>query len=113
MKGFHALVYLVVGGSIRDSQCGFKLFSRQVARVFAANQRTTRFGFDVELVRLAQLTAVPMAEVQVTWTEIPGSKVRVLSMVRMALELAATLVGYSTGLWTLKAPTWGALGSAE
>lgn len=30
---------------------------------------------------------IPMAEIQVTWTEIPGSKLRVTSTISMALEL--------------------------
>lgn len=38
---------------------------------------------------------VPMAEVQVTWTEIPGSKIRITSMAHMALELAMIKAGYS------------------
>lgn len=37
---------------------------------------------------------VPMAEVQVNWTEIPGSKIRVTSMAHMALELAMIKAGY-------------------
>jgi hypothetical protein len=40
---------------------------------------------------------VPMAEVQVTWTEIPGSKIRLASMAHMALELAMIKAGYSMG----------------
>ena len=35
-----------------------------------------------------------MAEVQVNWTEIPGSKIRVTSMAHMALELAMIKAGY-------------------
>jgi hypothetical protein len=38
-----------------------------------------------------------MAEVQVTWTEIPGSKIRLASMAHMALELAMIKAGYSMG----------------
>ena len=38
-----------------------------------------------------------MAEVQVTWTEIPGSKIRLASMAHMALELAMIKAGYSLG----------------
>lgn len=37
-----------------------------------------------------------MAEVQVNWTEIPGSKIRVTSMVHMAIELAMIKAGYSS-----------------
>lgn len=37
-----------------------------------------------------------MAEVQVNWTEIPGSKIRVTSMVHMAMELAMIKAGYSS-----------------
>ncbi len=35
-----------------------------------------------------------MAEVQVNWTEIPGSKIRVTSMAHMALELVMIKAGY-------------------
>lgn len=43
-----------------------------------------------------------MAEVQVNWTEIPGSKIRPTSMIHMALELAAIRAGYGLGLWQVK-----------
>lgn len=38
---------------------------------------------------------IPMSEVQVHWTEIPGSKIRPSSMAHMALELALLKAGYS------------------
>ena len=99
MHGFHALVTLVVGNTIRDTQCGFKLFTRATARLLFPNQRLQRWAFDVELVRLAQVFGVPMAEVQVTWTEIPGSKVRVTSIVHIAFELVLVALGYRSGVW--------------
>ena len=33
MLGFHMVVYLFGVKSVRDTQCGFKLFSRRVARL--------------------------------------------------------------------------------
>ncbi len=45
---------------------------------------------------------VPMAEVQVNWTEVPGSKIRPTSMVHMAMELAAIKLGYGLGLWAVR-----------
>ena len=46
--------------------------------------------------------AVPLAEVAVNWQEIPGSKVRVSSILHMAFEMAAILVGYGTGAWVAR-----------
>lgn len=104
MHGFHVLVMMVVGNRIRDTQCGFKLFSRAAAQQLYSNQRLQRWCFDVELVYLAQQLKIPMAEVQVTWTEIPGSKIRMTSMAHMALELAMIKAGYGGGLWTVRGP---------
>jgi len=104
MHGFHALVTLVVGNAIRDTQCGFKLMTRPAAQLIIPNQRLQRWAFDVELVYLAQVLKVPMAEVQVAWTEIPGSKVRITSIVHIAFELAMVRFGYGTGVWTVAGP---------
>jgi dolichyl-phosphate beta-glucosyltransferase len=104
MRGFHALVTLVVGSEIRDTQCGFKLFTRAAARLLFPNQRLQRWAFDVELVKLAQSFNVPTAEVQVAWTEIPGSKIRITSVVHIAFELAMIAVGYGSGVWRAEGP---------
>ena len=45
-----------------------------------------------------------MAEVQVEWTEIPGSKVRITSIAHIAFELATIAVGYGTGAWQAQGP---------
>mmetsp|Transcript_26205 Transcript_26205/g.47971 ORF Transcript_26205/g.47971 Transcript_26205/m.47971 type:complete len:267 (+) Transcript_26205:355-1155(+) len=94
MKGFHMLVLFVAGGKIRDTQCGFKLFSRRAAAVIFSNLRLRRWCFDVEVVLLCRFLGVPIAEVDVTWTEVPGSKLRVMSVVHMALELLLIKVSY-------------------
>ena len=121
MRGFRLLVSAVAGDSVRDTQCGFKLFTRGAARVLFGNQRLQRWCFDVELVHLAtsrlraasssesegqgegeEGPAVPLVEVAVNWQEIPGSKVRISSILHMAFEMAAILVGYGTGAWVAR-----------
>lgn len=100
MHGFHALVTLVVGNTIRDTQCGFKLMTRKAAQMIVPQQRLQRWAFDVELVKLAQTLQVPMSEEQVVWTEIPGSKVRITSIAHIAFELALIKLGYDVlGTW--------------
>ena len=63
---------------IADSQCGFKAFTAGAAvRLFDA-LFTRGFGFDVELLLLAQAMGCQVVEVAVNWTDQTGSKVGVL-----------------------------------
>lgn len=99
-KGFHFLVTFVAGSRTRDTQCGFKLFTRRAAAMLYGNQRLQRWCFDVELIYLADVLEVPLTEVFVEWTEMPGSKIRATSILSMAWELVAIKAGYQLlGLW--------------
>lgn len=63
MWGFHTFLGLIVGGSgggIRDTQCGFKLFTRAAARDLFSVLHIERWAFDVELVYLAARRGIPM-----------------------------------------------------
>ncbi|KAG8390884.1 hypothetical protein BUALT_Bualt01G0130000 [Buddleja alternifolia] len=101
MKGFHLVVLLAAGPGIRDTQCGFKMFTRAAARKLFTNIRLKRWCFDVELVYLCKLFRIPMIEISVNWCEIPGSKVNLLSIPNMLWEMALMSVGYRTGIWKL------------
>lgn len=73
-----------------DTQCGFKLFRAAVADDLFPALRTDGFGFDVELVLLAQRRGYRIAEVPINWTDQPGSKVGVLKDgPRMLAEIVA------------------------
>ena len=61
-----------------DTQCGFKLFRAGVADDLFASLRTDGFGFDVELLLLAQRRGYRIKEVPINWVDQPGSKVGVL-----------------------------------
>jgi dolichyl-phosphate beta-glucosyltransferase len=94
MKGFHLFVLTCVNG-VKDTQCGFKLFTRRTAHLLFKNQHIERWAFDVELLFLAQRFATPIVEVPVTWQEIDGSKLDPLSgSIQVALTLAFTFVRF-------------------
>ncbi|PYO55811.1 MAG: glycosyl transferase family 2 [Candidatus Rokuibacteriota bacterium] len=80
---------------IADSQCGFKCFRGPVAEDLFRSLRTDGFGFDVELLLLAQRRGYRIAEVAVNWADQPGSKVHVLTdgprMVGQILRVRAAL----------------------
>ncbi|XP_058109690.1 uncharacterized protein LOC131252918 isoform X3 [Magnolia sinica] len=101
MKGFHLVVLLTAGPGIRDTQCGFKMFTRAAARELFTNIRLKRWCFDVELVYLCKHLNIPMVEVSVNWSEIPGSKVRLTSIIHMLFELLLIRVGYGLGMWKI------------
>ncbi|KAG1365779.1 dolichyl-phosphate beta-glucosyltransferase [Cocos nucifera] len=101
MKGFHLVVLLTAGPGIRDTQCGFKMFTRAAARKLFTNIRLKRWCFDVELVYLCKHLGIPMVEVSVTWSEIPGSKVRLTSIIHMLFELILIRLGYGLGIWKI------------
>jgi len=102
MKAFHLCVLLVAGPGIRDTQCGFKMFTRSAARQLFSNLRLKRWCFDVELVFLCKRLQIPVSEVSVTWAEIPGSKVRFFSFVHMLLELVLVRLGYGFHIWKIQ-----------
>ncbi|GMH04276.1 hypothetical protein Nepgr_006115 [Nepenthes gracilis] len=102
MKGFHLVVLLAAGPGIRDTQCGFKMFTRAAARKLFTNIRLKRWCFDVELVYLCKYFGIPTVEISVTWSEIPGSKVNPLSIPNMLWEIVLMSTGYRTGMWKIR-----------
>lgn len=60
---------------IRDTQCGFKLFSREAGRVIFPRMTVEGFGFDVELLYLAKKHHFRIKELPVTWINDRDSKI--------------------------------------
>lgn len=75
---FNLLVRIFLLPDIYDTQCGFKLFRREVAREVFKRQRLKGFSFDFEVLYIARKLGYKIKEVPVRWSHSPGSKVRVL-----------------------------------
>ncbi|EER15193.1 dolichyl phosphate glucosyltransferase, putative [Perkinsus marinus ATCC 50983] len=106
MAGFHLIVWLMVGTSIRDTQCGFKLFTRDAARDIFSSLHLNRWAFDIEIVLLARFMRLRIVEVPVNWTEIPGSKLHVITAsLQMLRDIASVRVFYGVGLWDVEPPS--------
>ncbi len=86
---FNHIVRLVAVPGIRDTQCGFKCFRRDVAHRIFTLQRITRFSFDVELLWIARKLGYRVVEVPVIWVNDPSSRVHpVTDSLRMLVDLA-------------------------
>jgi glycosyltransferase involved in cell wall biosynthesis len=85
---FNALVKLFTGLPFHDTQCGFKAFSRERSRIIFEQQRIEGFGFDPEILFLAQRHSLRAVEVPVRWAHDEASRVRVFSdSLRMFADL--------------------------
>src|SRR3989442_677816 len=65
-----------VAGPVKDTQCGFKGFTRGAARDLFAAQRIRSIVFDVELIYLARRRGYRIAIVPVQWADRRGSRMR-------------------------------------
>ena len=74
-NGLRWMVQYVVGIQVHDSQCGFKLYTREAADKLILAQTIMGFSFDLEHLYLAQKYELKIAEVPVQWIDAPGSKV--------------------------------------
>ena len=72
---FNLVVRLLLGLQLRDTQCGFKLFDRKKSRPVFEMQRTSGFGFDPELLFLANRRGLKIRETPVRWSHAEGSKI--------------------------------------
>lgn len=97
------LVQLLILPGIKDSQCGFKLFEATAAKKIFAKQTIWRWGFDMEILRIAKETGLKIKEVPITWRNDEQSRIQSSGVfLKTLLELLSikknSLLGcYSSG----------------
>ena len=87
-RGFNAAVQLLAVPGIKDTQCGFKVFTAEAAEAVFSKCRIDGFAFDSEALYVARRLGYAIAEVPIRWSHKDGSKV---SMVRDGLKMLADL----------------------
>lgn len=85
---FNLLLRVVLGLKEKDTQCGFKAFTRRAAQAIFPLQRIERWGFDPEILYIANKIGFKTVEVPVEWANDERSKISPLrDGSRMFLEL--------------------------
>jgi hypothetical protein len=87
-KIFNITMRVSTGLPFSDTQCGFKLFRRDVAREVFARQLLERFGFDVEVLFITRKRGYKIVEIPVHWNHAEGSKVGMFTGLHAFVELA-------------------------
>jgi dolichyl-phosphate beta-glucosyltransferase len=82
---------------IKDTQCGFKMFPLAIAKDLFSRQRISGWGFDMEILTIAQGMGIPICEKGVTWRDVGGSRLR---PVRAAVNTFLELVKIKINVWS-------------
>jgi len=83
---FNLVMRLITGLPFHDTQCGFKLFEGAAAREIFRRQLLERFGFDVEILYIAEHLGYRTLEVPVRWNDVAGTKVRMTAAIAAFLD---------------------------
>ena len=85
---FNHVVQAAAGTSIRDTQCGAKVFRSSAARLAFADTTVDGFAFDVEVLRRLLAMGLDVVEYPVTWKYVDGTKIQLTTPFRMLRDIA-------------------------
>lgn len=80
------LIQIAAVPGVKDTQCGFKLFSQRALAIFD-KQTINGWGFDIELLFLARKYNLKILELPVTWENSQSSKVEFFDYFKTLMEL--------------------------
>jgi dolichyl-phosphate beta-glucosyltransferase len=75
---FNGLNRIILGLHFKDTQCGFKAFTRRAAQTILPLQQIERWGFDPEILFLARKFGFHLVEVPVRWGHVGGTRINPL-----------------------------------
>ena len=96
---FNVVMRAITGLELRDTQCGFKLYHRDAARVVFPRQRIDGFGADVENLMTARVHGLRVVEVPVRWDNVDGTRVDLRSGGRAFVDLFVIRANARRGLY--------------
>jgi dolichyl-phosphate beta-glucosyltransferase len=87
-EGFKLFRKLVIGlWGVEDTQCGFKFLSKKATEEILPKCKIDRFAFDPEILVVGKKLGYKIKEIPVYWKNDLDSKVKMGSMVKMAIDL--------------------------
>jgi dolichyl-phosphate beta-glucosyltransferase len=76
---FNFFVQTFLLKNIKDTQCGFKMFRKEIVRPLFSRSYLRGFGFDIEMLYLAHKMGYKVKEGPVSWQHVTGSKVNLIT----------------------------------
>ena len=98
-RSFNGFVQLVALPDVRDTQCGFKLFSADAAVALFQASRINGFAFDVELLFLARRCGMTVREVPIVWRQARRGRINPAAGASAVLEVLRIRFNDAAGLY--------------
>ncbi len=99
---FNLALRVILGLQFKDTQCGFKAFTRRAAAEIFPLQKIERWGFDPEVLFLAKTLDFQVKEVPVQWSHREGGGIHPLrDGLRMVAEIIKIRWNSVTGKYTV------------
>ena len=84
----HFIISAICGLSdIKDTQCGFKCFTKEAAEKIFSKTMINRWGFDVEVLVIAKKLGYKIKEVPVVWRNNFQSRVNLFGIIKTLFEV--------------------------
>lgn len=90
-KAFTLLSNIITNTWVTDFTCGFKVFSHEAAQKVFSRARIERWGYDAEILFIANNLGMRMKEVPVVWTNDDRSKVNLMKALPQTLAELYTI----------------------
>jgi dolichyl-phosphate beta-glucosyltransferase len=82
----------------RDTQCGFKIFTKRAVNLIFPRQRVNRYSFDAEILMLAERAGLKVCEIPIQWRNSPHSSVNpITDALRMFYDILRIRINVSLG----------------
>ena len=92
------LISLFIIRGIEDTQCGFKLFNKKCKKLFE-KQTITGWGFDFEILFLAEKYKYSIKEIPITWIHSKNSKIKWTDYPKTLLEILKVRINNIRGVY--------------
>jgi glycosyltransferase involved in cell wall biosynthesis len=93
---FNLMVRMLFGLKLTDTQCGAKLFRREVIQPVLRNLGVTSWAFDVDMLFQTKRLGASIREIPTVWHDVAGSKIEIgRSSVNMIVALVRLRMFYS------------------
>jgi len=100
-RAYNLVLRAVLGLPYKDTQCGFKAFTRKAAEIIFTRQQIEGWGFDPEILFIARKYALKLSEVAVEWANDDRSKINpIVDGIKMFCELLTIRYYGMTGQYT-------------